>query len=135
MNRLRKYSVHARRFARDERGSPAVEFALIAPVLLLFTFGIVQFGFAFYTYNEMMNGAREGARRMAVGATDASAIERAKETMALTRAYSFTPVSTPDSATMTIGLKLSEAMVVAVLPLPQALTDKILTAAVTMHKE
>lgn len=135
MTKLKTLMVHGRRFGRDQRGSPAVEFALIAPVLILFVFGIVQFGFAFYTYNEMMNGAREGARRMAVGASDAVAIQRAQDTMALNRAYTFTPVTGADAATMTIGLKLSEAMVVAVLPLPQIITNRILTASVTMHKE
>ena len=69
MTKLRKHIARGRGFGKDEDGSPAVEFALVAPILLLMVFGIVQFGFAFFTYNEMMNGAREGARRMAVGAT------------------------------------------------------------------
>lgn len=51
-------------FGRD--GSAAVEFALILPVLLLFLFGIVQFGFLFSVYNTMVHAAREGARGMAV---------------------------------------------------------------------
>lgn len=119
-------------FLRDQRGSPAVEFALIAPVLMLLVFGIVQFGFAFYTYNEMFNGAREGARRLAVGATMEVARERALDVMVLDRNYQF-PEPTPaaDEVTMTITLKLSEAMIVSVLLLPEF----DLTASVTMHKE
>jgi Flp pilus assembly pilin Flp len=130
MSRLRNRT--ARGFLRDQRGSPAVEFALIAPVLMLLVFGIVQFGFAFYTYNEMFNGAREGARRLAVGATMEVARERALEVMVLDRNYLFPP-PTPaaDEVTMTITLKLSEAMIVSVLLLP----DFDLTATVTMHKE
>jgi Flp pilus assembly pilin Flp len=123
------------RFARDQRGSPAVEFAMIAPILILLVLGIVQFGFAFFTYNEMMNGAREGARRMAVGATDAVAIERAQETMALDRPYEFAPVSGAAAVTMTIKLKMSDAMVLTTLDLPGGFYPTYLTASVTMHRE
>ena len=130
MNRFKNHAV--RGVLRDQRGSPAVEFAIIAPVLMLLVFGIVQFGFAFYTYNEMFNGAREGARRLAVGATMDVARERALEVMVLDRNYLF-PEPTPDAdeVTMTITLPLSEAMIVSVLLLP----DFDLTATVTMHKE
>jgi len=146
MNRLRTYSVHARRFARDERGSPAVEFAMIAPVLMLLVLGIVQFGFLFYTYNEMMNGAREGARRLAVGATPESAILRADRTMALNRPYEFYPVPGNPAVTMTIKLKVSDAMIITNLdrlfPFFGIQPDwqgtfypKHLSASVTMHRE
>ena len=140
MNRLTRYTAHARRIARDERGSPAVEFALTAPILMLLVFGIVQFGFAFYTYNEMLNGAREGARRLAVGATMEAAEERARSAMTLSRNYAFVHPDPPPPAdaaevTMTIELKLADAMMVQVLPLPQAVTDTMITASVTMHRE
>jgi hypothetical protein len=39
-----------------------VEFALVAPLLLLLAFGIVDFGRAMYYQNEITNAAREGAR-------------------------------------------------------------------------
>lgn len=132
MNRLKKYTA---RFGHDERGSPAVEFALIAPVLILLILGIVQFGFVFYTYSEMMNGAREGARRLAVGASDASAIQRADDTMALDRPYEFGPVSNTDAVTMTIKLKFSEATVLTNLVALDAFYPTHLTASVTMHRE
>ncbi len=132
MKKTGAYAACIRRFRRDQRGSPAVEFALIAPVLILLVFGIVQFGFAFYTYNEMLNGAREGARRLAVGTTMEVAKQRALDVMVLERNYQFpTPTPAADEVTMTVTLKLSEAMVVAVLLLP----DFALIASVTMHKE
>jgi len=124
----------------DERGSPAVEFALIAPVLILLVFGIVQFGFAFFTYNEMLNGAREGARRLAVGATVEVAEARALSAMALDRNYRFVhpdpaPAANTAEVTMTVELSLSEAMVLSVLPLPDLITGRMITASVTMYKE
>ena len=123
------------RFARDQRGSPAVEFAMIAPVLILLILGVVQFGFVFYTYNEMMNGAREGARRLAVGATEASAKGRAEDTMALVRPYEFSSVSGADAVTMTIKLKVSDAMVITKLDSLSAFYPTYLSASVTMHRE
>src|SRR5687768_5528375 len=119
MTKLKILAVCGGRFAGDQRGSPAVEFALTAPILLLMVFGIVQFGFAFFTYNEMMNGAREGARRPAVGSTVAVAQERARNSMKLVRNYGFpAPAPAADEETMTVELILSEATVLSVLPLP-----------------
>lgn len=135
MTKLKTLIAHGGGFAHDEDGSPAVEFALIAPFLLLMILGIVQFGFAFFTYNEMMNGAREGARRLAVGASEASAIDRAENTMALDRPYEFDPVSGAEAVTMTIKLKISDAMVITTLDALESFYPIYLTASVTMHKE
>jgi Flp pilus assembly protein TadG len=44
-----------------------VEFALIAPVLVLLLVGIVQFGYTFFQYLEVSHAAREGARWAALG--------------------------------------------------------------------
>ena len=52
--------------ARDSRGSAAVELVFAIPILLLLLFGMIQFGFIFFIWNDMENAAREGARRLAV---------------------------------------------------------------------
>ncbi len=52
--------------ARDCAGSPAVEFALVAPVLLLLMFGIVTFGIAINNYIELTDGVRSGGRTLAI---------------------------------------------------------------------
>ena len=44
-----------------------VEFALILPVLMLFVFGIVEFGRAYSTRIELTSAVREGARSAALG--------------------------------------------------------------------
>jgi len=49
----------------DRRGAIAVEFALVAPVLILFLLGIIQIGSAYFVQNSMLNTARELARRLA----------------------------------------------------------------------
>ena len=50
-------------------GASAVEFALVLPILVLFIFGIVEFGLAFYRAQGMEAAVREGGRVAAVGAS------------------------------------------------------------------
>jgi Flp pilus assembly protein TadG len=49
-----------------ERGSAAVEFALVVPVLLLILLGIVEYGRVYFMQNSITNAARVGARAMVV---------------------------------------------------------------------
>lgn len=50
----------------NEQGAAAVEFALVAPLLLALVLGIVEFGFALNTQIGLTQAAREGARVMAI---------------------------------------------------------------------
>lgn len=58
------------RRGRRQRGVALVEFALVAPLLFLLLFGIVEFGWAFLQYLDTRHGAREGARLAAVDYND-----------------------------------------------------------------
>jgi Flp pilus assembly protein TadG len=49
-------------FLGSERGTALVEFALIAPFLFLFLFGIIEFGRALNYYNDLTQLAGQGAR-------------------------------------------------------------------------
>ena len=57
-----------RRMRRGQGSQAMTEFALVAPVLLLLTFGILDFGRALFFYAAAGDAAREGAR-VAVRAT------------------------------------------------------------------
>ena len=46
----------------SDRGVAAVEFALILPLLLALTFGLIEFGLFMYNQQVLTNAAREGAR-------------------------------------------------------------------------
>lgn len=46
----------------DEQGSAAIEFALIAPLLFIIVFAIIDFSRAYYTLNDLTAAVREGAR-------------------------------------------------------------------------
>lgn len=64
-----------------ESGAVAVEFALVAPVLLVLILGIIDFGFAFNAKIAVTQAAREGARVVALGGTDSDATTRVNETL------------------------------------------------------
>lgn len=53
---------------RGESGASLVEFALIAPFLILLLLGVIEFGYLFGEFNDVRHGAREGARAAAVNA-------------------------------------------------------------------
>ena len=47
---------------RDQRGAAMVEFAIILPLVLLLTFGLIDFGFAFADAAGIKSAGRSGAR-------------------------------------------------------------------------
>jgi Flp pilus assembly protein TadG len=55
-----------RAIRRDQRGTAVVEFALIAPLLFMILFGIIDFGRALNYYNQLTQLAGQGARAAAV---------------------------------------------------------------------
>lgn len=50
------------RMFRSTAGSVAVEFALLAPLLLLLLFGTIELGTAWYRKQTLVSASREGAR-------------------------------------------------------------------------
>jgi Flp pilus assembly protein TadG len=99
----------ARRRPRD-RGSVAVEFALVLPLLLLIVFGIVDFGRALNAQITLTQAAREGARVASVGGTS-SAVTTRTQNAALPL---LTNVTTPTVTTCAVGAGVGvDAKVVA----------------------
>ena len=52
----------ARNHSRHPRGQALAEFALVAPLLFLLIFGIIEFGRFIFSYEVLNNATREGAR-------------------------------------------------------------------------
>lgn len=66
VGRLPRPCRRLRAFRRDQRGTAVVEFALVAPILFLLVFGILDFGRALNYYNQLTQLAGQGARAAAV---------------------------------------------------------------------
>ena len=64
----RRSSLGIRRLWHNDSGVAAIEFAFIAPILILLLTGIIQFGAVLFIQHNMGEIARESARRVAVGA-------------------------------------------------------------------
>jgi hypothetical protein len=62
------YGMSRRKRSRsDQDGASAVEFALIVPIFAAIVFGIIEFGWYFWTAETTSSAAREAARRVVVG--------------------------------------------------------------------
>jgi len=64
---------------RGEKGASLVEFAMVAPFLILLLFGIIEFAWVFATNLDVKHGAREGARITAVNTPDTGNVDLAAE--------------------------------------------------------
>ncbi|WP_104172061.1 TadE/TadG family type IV pilus assembly protein [Arthrobacter sp. Y81] len=62
----------------SERGAVAVEFAILAPVLVMLLLGIMEFGRAYNAQASLSSAAREGVRVMAISNDQAAARTAAK---------------------------------------------------------
>lgn len=58
---------------RGDRGATLVEAAIVTPLLLLFIFGIFEFGLAFRDYLTVANSARDGVRTASVAGVELDA--------------------------------------------------------------
>jgi Flp pilus assembly protein TadG len=61
--------LHRERVVGSERGAAAVEFAIVAPLLFMLVFAVIQFGIAFMQVQTIRGAVREGGRAAAVGGT------------------------------------------------------------------
>jgi len=115
-----------------DRGAAAVEFAIISIPLFLLLFGIIQFGFTFYSQIMISQAAREGSRLISLdiatatpGTCDSSCITNAEDKMTsyagplvTLTGTSFSPAPTTcpagstqsSAATVTISYKVTIAL-------------------------
>lgn len=70
-----------RLFWSNRDGSPAVEFAFIAPVLLAMLMGIISYGCYFWTAHTVQQLANDAARAAIAGLTDSERTELARSTL------------------------------------------------------
>jgi Flp pilus assembly pilin Flp len=63
---------------RSERGAAAIEFALVAPLLILLVMGVISYGYMLSFRQALSQGAAEGSRATAVSPFP-TAVERQQE--------------------------------------------------------
>ena len=103
------------RRGRGERGAVLVEFAFVLPILVLFVFGIVEFGRGYNARLELASAVREGARAAAVGGTTVDAATVAQRTRDAAPGLTGTDISV--NATLCAGTPVPlNAQVVATYP-------------------
>jgi Flp pilus assembly protein TadG len=71
-------SRHTRRTADERRarlGQATVEFAIVSNIFFMIVLGTIDLGRGIYTYSELTNSVREGARYAQVAPTDTSGIK------------------------------------------------------------
>ncbi|MBN9458559.1 MAG: pilus assembly protein [Bosea sp.] len=79
-----------KRMLRNEAGTSAIEFAFVAPVLLLLLFGIMGYGYVFGIYHSVQQIAAEAARSSVAGLSDAERAQIARDYVAANAgAYAF----------------------------------------------
>ena len=96
------------RSRRRDDGAAAVEFALIAPLLILLVFGIISYAYMLSFRQGMSQGASEGARAAAVWASSYQTTQDSERTAAATtqvnNALASYGVSCSSGATCTVTI-------------------------------
>ncbi len=91
---------------RGEKGASLVEFAMVAPFLILLLFGIIEFAWVFATNLDVKHGAREGARITAVNTPDTGNVDLAAEIcsrMELVGSNTLTSITWASDTTPAVG--------------------------------
>lgn len=113
-----------RRASRDERGSIAVEFAMIMPVLALLFGGIVEGSLLFHVWSKMEHHGRQAARAAAIGAmTKAQAEEHIRTRLqdgpkspAVTATVSFVKGTQPVENEVVVAVSIPAAELAKIMP-------------------
>lgn len=130
------------RTARSQRGAATVEFAVVAPLVFLLVFMVVEFGRMVMVQQILTNASREGARRAIVEAAVVADVEAkvngylARTSLAPATA-SISPTSLKqvgfgDPVTVAVSVKYGD---VSWLPVPRFLGDLTLTGRSEMRAE
>jgi Flp pilus assembly protein TadG len=131
-----------RQFAKRDEGATAVEFALIAPVLIALTMSIIEFGLIIFTYTTAGSASRDVARRIATGRIAASAASTTltPQLPAWVRSYATVAVAqttpaTPSTNIITVNVSFPALRATPTSFLSFAYGSLTLQTATTMQQE
>ena len=97
--------MHGAKVQRDaRRGAAVVEMALVLPIFLMVTMGIIEFGRAMWVSNMVANSAREGARMATLDGSSNTQVQNAvKDFLTSTLGVASGDVSTSITITPATG--------------------------------
>jgi len=131
----------ARRSQRARPGAAAVEFALVAPLLVMLVLGMIEFGRMMMVEQILTNAAREGARKAVLPGVTKTQVESAVDAYLQNSSVSGqSRTVSPDPGTATGGAAVTVTVSVPYssvtwLPVSWFLSGKTLSASVVMRKE
>lgn len=121
------------------RGAATVEAALVFPLLLVLTFGVIEYGWLFLKAHQITNAARQGARVAIREDATLLEVQTAIDTLMANAGISYDPPDISDinpgvgnTVTVTITVPSQNVAIINIplLPLPDQLV-----ASITMSKE
>lgn len=115
------------RAVRDDRGSAVVEFALVAPLILLLALGVLQIALALHVRATLVAAAAEGARAAALAGSDPAAGVRRTRALLEQNIAGGVVRRVTASRTVVDGLPVVAVRVEGVLPLVGLLGPVVLT--------
>lgn len=131
-----------RSFRIYRRGAAVVEFAIVAPVLLLLVFGMIEYGRLVMVQQVITNATREGARSAVLdGATTTGVTTIVNDFLTASRVSGAIVTVTPsppssaafgDPVTVSVQVPFSQ---VSWLPTPMFLSSTTLSATTVMRRE
>ena len=127
--------------AQSRRGAAAVEFAMVAPVLLLVIMSTLEFGRGMLVKQVVTNAARVGAREASLPNSTTDSVQSAADTYAASAGIDgVTVTTTPAPTTAVAGDQISVTVTIGFdevswLPAPWFLGGVNLESTAVMRKE
>lgn len=132
----------SRRDGNDRRGAALVEFAMVAPIFLLFVVGSIELGRALVVQEALTNASREGARVGTLDGASTSDVTSAVNSYltAVSISGAATAVSPSDPGTAAAGTEVTVSVSVPYasvswVPSPWFLKDATLVASTVMQSQ
>ena len=128
-------------------GAAAVEFAVVAPVMLLFVLGTIEFGRAMFLQHVAINAARDGCRQAILATATNSTVQATSDSILTsigitggTTSMSVAGDSNRNTSSATPGERISVSVTIPYaqnswLPSSFYLSNKSLVGSVSMSKE
>jgi Flp pilus assembly protein TadG len=139
--RPRVYASRIRKGIKQRQGAALVEFALVAPLMILFTMGLIDIGRMTMVKQLLVNASREGARKATLPNADTESVQTYVQSMltnsGVTGSVSLSPALlslAPPGSTVTVTVN-ANANSVSWMGTSMFLSGKSLTASTSMRRE